>query len=365
MRVKFLSLQLEGFGLDFSDLSLRIMGLKKRGRFLDLVSWNELRMNKGVIEQGEIKQEEKLIRYIKEAIKEVNGEKIKTKYVVASLPEKKAFLQVIKVPKMEKEELATAIPFEAENYIPLPIEDVYLDFQLIPLASNNSDHFDILIAALPKETVDPYVYCLKKAGLIPKALEVESQSIVRALIKNNISPSPIFIIDFGKSTSSFIIFSGSSLCFTSSVPLNSQKITETISKNLKVSLEEAEKLKIKYGLRGPKKDPKSEKIEKLITPLVLELAKEAKKYIDYYQSHTKIPAFAGKGKIEKVLLCGKGANLKDLPSFISSKLKIPVEHANPWVNILPESIKKVPKLEFNESLGYTTALGLAIRGIQE
>ena len=363
--MNFLSLQLEGFGLDFSDLGLRVVKLKKRGKFFDLASWKELKINKGVIEQGEIQQEEKLIKYIREAIKGVNGEKIRTKYVVTSLPEKKAFLQVIRVPRMEKEELVAAIPFEAENYIPLRIEDVYLDFKLISLASNNSDYFDVLIAALPRETVDPYIYCLKKAGLIPKALEVESQSIVRALIKNSLSSFPIFIIDFGRSTSSFIVFSGNSLRFTSSISLNSQKFTETISKNLKVNLEEAEKLKIKYGLNALKKDSKSKKIEEIITPLVLELTKEAKKYIDYYQSHAKIPTCVGGGKIKKILLCGQGANLKGLPSFISSKLKIPVEYANPWINILPESIKKVPKLEFSESLGYTTALGLALRGIQE
>ena len=363
--MKFLSLQLEGFGLDFSDLGLRVVKLKKRGRFLSLASWKELGINKGIIEQGEIQQEEKLINYIKEAIKEVNGDKIRTKYVVASLPEKKAFLQVIRVPKMKQEELASAIPFEAENYIPLPIEDVYLDFQMIPLTSNNSDHFDILIAALPRETIDPYIYCLKKAGLVPKALEVESQSIVRALIEKGLSPAPLFIIDFGRSTSSFIIFSGNSLRFTSSAPFNSQKITEALAKEFKLNSEEAEKLKIKYGLGGSKKDPKSKKVEKIIAPLLSELTKEARKYIDYYQSHAKIPASVGGSEIKKVLLCGRGANLKGLASFISSKLKIPVEHANPWVNILPKSIKKVPKLEFKESLGYTTVLGLALRGIQE
>lgn len=360
--MKFLSLQLEAFGLDFSDLCLRVAKLKRRGRFLDLASWKELKMDKGIIEQGEIKDEEKLIKNIKKVVDEVNGEKIKTKYVVASLPEKKAFLQVIKVPKMEEQELATAIPFEAENYIPLSIEEVYLDFQKVPF-SNNSDYFDILIAALPKKDVDPYVSCLKRAGFIPKALEIESQSIVRALIKNNVSPFPLLIIDFGRSTTSFIIFSARSLCFTSSIPISSQKITETISQALKINLEEAEKLK--YGLGLSNKDSKNKKITKAITPFLLNLTKQADKYINYYNSRSRIPVSSGGGEIKKVLLCGRGANLKGLSAFISSELKIPVEHANPWVNILPESVKKVPKLPFKESLGFTTVLGLALRGIQK
>lgn len=363
--MKFLSLQLDGFGLDFSDLRLRVVGLRKKGKFLDLASWKDLEIEEGVVKDGEIQKEEKLIKYIKEAVNKVEGEKLKTKYLIASLPEKKAFLQVIKVPKMSFEELTSAIPFEAENYIPLPIEDVYLDFQIVSSAVDSADHFDVLIAALPRETIDSYVYCIKKAGLIPKALEVESQSIVRALIKNNLSPFPVFIIDFGRSRTGFIVFSGQSLRFTSSIPISSHHLTEAVAKEFKVNIPEAEKLKLRYGLHSSSGGVESKKVAGAITPLLLEITEEAKKYINYYHNHTNIPEFLGGGKIKKVLLCGQGANMFDLSAFISSELKIPAERANPWVNILSESIKKVPKLEFNESLGYTTALGLALRAIQE
>ncbi len=344
----FLSLKPEAFGLDISDLCLRIAKLKKRGKFFRLVSWGEVKLKPGIIEQGEIKDEDALAGIIKQALTKVKGERIKTKYVVACLPEKKAFLQVIQMPKMEQDELKTAVPFEAENYIPLSVEKVYLDFQIIP-SPDKLDLFDILIAALPKETVNPYVSCLKKTGLIPSALEVESQSITRAVIKKGLSPFPLLIIDFGRSTTSFIVFSEYSLRLTSSIPVSSQKLTETISKTLKVSLNKAENLKLKYGL-------KHKKALKAITPLLDDLIKQAKKCIDYYQTHN--------GATDKVLLCGKGANLKGLTDFVSSELKIPVELANPWVNILSSPLKEVPGLSFKESLGYTTALGLALRGVK-
>ncbi len=344
----FLSLKPEAFGLDISDLCLRIAKLKKRGRFFRLVSWGEEKIKSGIVEQGEIKNEDVLAGIIKQLLTKVKGERITTKYVVASLPEKKAFLQVIQMPKMEQEELKTAVPFEAENYVPLPIEKVYLDFQTVP-CSNQIDHLDILIAAIPKKIVDPYVSCFRKAGLIPMALEVESQSIVRAVVKNEIGPFPLLIIDFGRSATSFIVFSNYSLRFTSSVSISSQKLTEVISKTLKLSLDKAEELKLKYGL-------KDEKISKPATPLLIDLVEQAKKCINYYHSHN--------GKIEKILLCGKGVNLKGLSDFIYSELKIPVELANPWVNILLSPLKEAPGLPFKESLGYTTVLGLALRGIK-
>ena len=347
--IEFLSLKPEAFGLDLSDLSLRVARLKRRGRFFRLASWGGMKIKPGIIEQGEIKDEDAVVAAIKKTLAKVNGEKIKTKYLIASLPEKKAFLQVIEMPKMQEEELKTSVPFEAENYIPLPIEKVYLDFQVIP-SSNGADRLNVLIAALPKEIVDSYVSCFKKAGLIPMALEVESQSIARAVVKNEISPFPFLIIDFGRNTTNFIVFSGYSLRFTSSDSISSHELTEIISKTLKLSLDEAEKLKIKYGL-------KDEKALKTMTPLLTDLMGEAKKCINYHKSQS--------GGIKKILLCGNGANLKGLSDFISSELKIRVEFANPWINILPEPLREVPGLSFKESLGYTTALGLALRGIKK
>jgi len=66
-----------------------------------------------------------------------------------------------------------------------------------------------------------------------------------------------------------------------------------------------------------------------------------------------------------VLLCGGGVNLKGFAEFFSKQLKIPVELSNPWINILPAGKKETSKLPYQESLRYTTALGLALRGVQK
>lgn len=166
--LKFLTLKPEAFGLDISDLSIKIIKLKKKGRFLSLASWAEAPIEPGIVEEEEIKNEDALVGIIKETMRRVQGEKLKTKNVIVSLPEKKAFLQVIQMPKMKAEELKTAVPFEAENYIPLPVEEVYLDFQTVPSFSSSSEYIEVLLAAQPKKTTDPYVSCLKKAGLIPR-----------------------------------------------------------------------------------------------------------------------------------------------------------------------------------------------------
>jgi len=362
----FLTLKHETFGLDISNLSLKIIKLKRKGGFLCLESFEEAEIKPGIIEKGEIQDKESLIKIIKETLSKVKGEKLRTRYVVVSLPEERSFSQVIQMPKMKKEELKSAVRFEAENYIPLSVDEVYLDSQIIQPVCNGFDHLDILINALPKKTVDSYVYCLKKAGLIPQVLEVESQAIARTLVKNEMSPVPLLLVDFGKSNSSFIIFSGHSVRFTCSVPISSQQLTQAISQVLKVDLEQAEKLKIKYDFKESKKTVQSEKILQAITPILTDLIKEIKKYLSFYQTHASHEHLPSNGKgVKKILLCGGGVNLKGLTNFLSQELKTPVEIGNPWINILPEFQKEVPLLSREKSLSYTTALGLALRGIKE
>jgi len=368
--INFLTLKDKSFGLDFSDLSLKIACLKKRGRFFKLASWGETRLEPGIIDKGDIKDEEKLAKAIKEGVKNIKGSKIKTKNIVASLPEKRAFFETIIMPKMSKEELKSAVPFEAENYIPLPMSEAYFDFQTIPsLDKKESDYSEVLVGAVSKEIVDPYVSCIKKAGFLPEALEIESQAISRALIKNEFIPVSILIIDFGRSRTSFIMLSKGSISFTCSIPISSDMLTLSISDSLQTGKTESEKLKIKYGLNsatGKKLSQKEEnlrkKIKEAMHPILDDLAKQAKKYISYHESSSKNNP---KRKVEKVLLSGMASNLKGFTDFLSLKLKIPVELGNPWVNILPDTLKEVPNLSFSDSLGYTTALGLALRCVKD
>ena len=362
--LNFLTLKPESFGLDISDLSLKIIKLKKRGKFFDLASFGEEKIKPGIIKGGEIKNEKALVKIIREAITKVKGKKLRTKYVVASLPEEKAFLEVIQMPRMLEEDLKSAVIYEAENYIPLPIEEVYLDSQIVPPVYNHLDHLDVLIAALPKKTVDPYLSSLKKANLKPISLEIESLAMARALIKNETTTSPLLLIDLGETRTGFVVFSGNSLRFTSSIPVSSQSFTEIISKTLKINLAEAEKLKIEYGLQPGVK--KGKEIFEALIPALSDLIEQIKRCLGYYQTHASHEHLPPNSKgVAKIFLCGGGANLKGFPEFLSSALKIPVELGNPWINILPESQKEVPELPLEKSLGFTTAIGLAFRDLSE
>jgi len=369
----FLCLNPDYFGIDISDLSLKIIKLKKKRGLLALSSFGEKSIPKGIVDSGEIKDEESLAKIIKEAVRQTEGEKIKTKYAVCSLPEEKSYLQVIQIPKMQDDEIKNAVRFEAENYIPIPIDGAYMDFQVIKPVCDHLDHLDILIAALPKKIVDPYISVLRKAGTISLAMEIESLSIARALIKGGMNPFPVLIIDVGATRTSFIIFSGYSIRFTSSISTSSKDFTDAIARAMNVGLEEAEDLKRKYGIWGPpkvvlkektgdstfeKEIAGDEKISACTKPILDDLMCKIKNHLDYYHAHFEhehLPSNVN--QVGKILLCGGGANLKGLKEFIMKEIKIKTEVGDPWVNI-----SKCPlEMPFEKSLGFATAFGLAQR----
>lgn len=357
--LNYLTLKPETFGLDISDFSLKIIKLKKKKNKFELVSYGETKIKPGIIEKGKIKNEKLLAATIKMALSNVKGEKLKTKYVIASLPEEECFLQIIQLPMMKKEEVKKAIYFEAENYIPLPIEEVYLDFHIISPDQNNLEYLNVLTIALPKEVIDPYLNSLKEAGLQPLALEIEAQAICRALIKREISQEHFLLVDFGETRTTFIIFSEGSLKFTASHSISSKRLTEVISNNLKISFDKAEELKIKYGIDNSEEGRRNFEILK---PILSEFVEQIEKYLNYYQTHFVRKNILLENKnIEKLLLCGGGINLKGFSNFLISKLEIEVSSGISWTNLLLKNKKTTLNISYQKSLSYTIALGLALR----
>jgi len=264
------------------------------------------------------------------------------------------------MPIMNQDELETAVQYEAENYVPLPMEKVYLDFETIEPVHNHLDHVDILIAALPKTTVDPYSEVLIHAGLSPLCFEIESQAVSRSLIKNSMTINRALIVDLGATRTGLLVFAGHSMRFTSSSQVCGSLFDQRISNELNIDLKQAEKLKIKHGLG------KKSKIFPILVPALTDLSEQIKKYLEYYYSHIGHEHLPPDGKTtEKVLLCGGGANLKGVDKFFQEQLGMPVEIGNPWVNVLAKPEKGVRKMSTGHSLKYTTAIGLALRGAKK
>ena len=340
--------QLDFFGLDISDRSIKFAQMKKSKEGVSLSNYGKSKLNKNLVKKGKIKDEDGLALEIKKLLKRKG---VKSNYVATSLPEEKSFFQIIKVPNVRSSRLKKEIEYKAEDSIPLSIEDVYIDYEII---SETDREIKALIAALPKKVVDPHVRTIKKAGLFPILSEVESMSIVRSLVEKKEEANPLLLIDIGETKTILIVLSGSVIIFTSYILMSSDDFTREISKSKEVSATKAEDIKIKNGLSRPD-------IANCLDPLLEEITSNIKRHLAYYNSYGfSTQSIEENKEIEKIILCGGGANLKGLPGYLSKKLGLSVKKGDPFVNLASEK-ENAP----NNPLSYGVAFGLALRNFDQ
>jgi type IV pilus assembly protein PilM len=359
-------------------LSLKLFQLQRLGKKIKIQAISRLDLPKGLIEGGVIKNQPEVLAAIKQLIAKPKFGRVSQTEIVACLPETKTFIKLIEVEKTPNDFEAT-LRAEMEKQIPFSFEEIYYDWQII---SETSSARQVLVAAGSKEIVNQYADLINKTGIPLSALEVESVPICRSLLAEEHikfkapSKTTYGIIDIGAQRTSMTIYSEKTLLFTMSIPLSGDKITEQIAKILKLDFKLAEKAKIICGLDEHKAQGI---VRDILSDMINELINKIKGVIRYYQDH-----FPGHGPLNKILLCGGGANIENISQILSQALSIEVAPGDPLTNLnesreklLPTMIethqiaheelatpdKKTLSVTQDTSLIYTTAIGLALRGI--
>ena len=342
------------FGLDISDSDIRLAQLKKRGKDIIIASLNELPIPAGVVFDGEIKDELKLKNHIIKLVKNTVGKKINTSYVNCVLPERKTFIKLIQLPQTNTSDLNEAIKWEAAQHIPMSLEEMYLDWQIIDEDKKEEKSLKVLIAAAPKNIVDSYTHLLEEIKLTPISFETESMAIARSILGEQTgSLSPFVIVDLGGDHTNLIIHDKNSLQFSSTLSFGGQAVTQKIAEVLKMSFADAEKAKIICGLEAKKGKGQ---VNKIITPLFAELAEKVRETENYY-----LNLFPGRLKFKKIILSGSGALLKNLDKYWQKKFNLPVEKANPLVHLNLDQSKV--KILADQACPFTTAIGLGLKNL--
>lgn len=333
------------FGLDIGDLSLKLIFLTKKGGKITLKSYGEKIVPRGFFINGEIQKEKEIAQLIKMFVKET---KVFTPYVVSVLPETKTFIKTIEIPWSEKQNIVEAIKKEIELYIPFKLEEVYFDWQIV---EEGDAKIKVLVGLASKKIIESYVKILKMAGLQPISLEIESMAILKAMFneKEDISKSLAFV-DLGATRSSLIIIDKGAVQLTISLPLSGDVLTKNISNNLKISVDDAQKMK-----KNPDGFPEQQVlIHKEIESFATMLASSLENHLKFYEDSSS-------QKIEKIVACGGVANISGLMTVLEKNLQIPIVKAKPGLNIL----HKNKPLSDDQFLVYTTAIGLALTGLEE
>lgn len=347
-------------GIDIGTSAIKIVELEKEGGRFTLKNYGLFEFKSVDSRPQEPKSKEaqnilklpdgEIIWGIKEVLKKA---KIKATNVVASIPSFSTFSTVIDLPYISEQDLAKALPFEARKYIPVPLNEVVLDWSIIdipkdPIESTKPTTVEVFLAAVPKDETMRYQRIIRGAGLNLRALELENSALIRALLGNDLSPT--VIVNIGGRSTSILITNRGYERVSHNYEIGGFEITKSIARSLNVSLGKAEELKKKLGLKEIDENIINNAMKSLVDMMVFETRKTITNY-----EETK------NQKILRVMLVGGLTNMPNFVNYFRQKLDRDVFVGNALARIVyPQTLSPVIQ---ELASTFVVAIGLAMREI--
>ena len=314
---------------------------------------------------------------------------ITTKYAVTAVPNQSAVTRNIMVPKMDRKDLQEAIKWEAERYIPYPIDEVSLDFDLLddPETIPENGQMEAVIAAAPTEHVARQVEVLRLAGLEPTIIDLKSFAALRALRGNllgeHLTKSTLtgsnyteagevaLVMEIGASSSVINLVRGDRVLMTRNINVSADDFTTALQKSFDLDFTAAEDVKLGYATATTPTEDEEDllnfdmtreqyspaRVFEVVRPVLGDLITEIRRSLEFYRVQS------GDVVVDRTFLAGGGAKLRGLSSAISDALGFRVEVASPWLTVQTDQANVDTGYLQTNAPEFTVPLGLALRGV--
>ena len=347
------------FGLDVGHGSLKVMQIdptahKKTGKakvaFPRIVGYGTANFDTDALDNGVIRKPELIAAALQRLFKDQLIGDITTRRVSLAIPSYRSFSRSMQLPKLAAKDLESAVRLEAEQYIPVPLDSLYLDYSIARIGKETDE---ILALAVPKEIVDSYLILARMCGLEVMLVETTMTADTRLIANDKYNDITSVIIDFGSMSADVSVFNQNTLV-TGTVPAGGLIFTNTIKDALGVTLAEAGIIKTKYGLGVSKKQSE---ILKSLEPTLQGLIKEIRRMVRYYEEH-----YGSEKPIGQVIIFGGGANMPGLSDYLTNALRLPVRVHDPWQYLEFDGLQAPSRAD---KLMFATVTGLSLANPKE
>ena len=333
-------------GVDIGSSSIKIVELKNQGGKARLLTYG-FSENLDDLDQSD---PEKISGIINKICAEAG---IVSRKAVSALPTFSVFSSIINLAGVSKKDLPSAINWEAKKVIPLPPEEMILDWKKIDNVERAADknNIKILLTGAPRTLVKRYIEIFKNAQINLLSLETETFALIRSLLGND--KATVMVVEIGAKTTSFTIIDQSIPTLNRSIDIGGWTITKAISHSLNIGLARAEQFKYDLGVGSSAAADNA--IPQTIIDSVSPIVNEIKYALNLFQSKNN-------KKVDKIILSGGSALLMNFTSYLSKMLNMNVVAGNPWSTIsYPLDLKPLldeiaPRLAI--------AIGLALREME-
>lgn len=341
-------------GLDIGLAGIKVVELLNEKGRARLVTYAYSELPATTLEQVFTDHADRVAEFIK---KMVSKAKCTTKMTISALPISSVFSSIISVPAANEKELQEAIQWQAKKLIPVPLEEISLDSKNIDTTAGEGGKkiARVLLTGAPKTLVARYMELTKKAGLELISLETEAFAHIRALIGKD--RSSIMIIDIGAMRTNISVIEKGIPFLNRSIASGGMAITQTISKTLGVTFEQAEIMK--RDIRAMQSFAQAGDLSPILTTLLKPILDEVRYSFNLYQGQSE----NGQAKhIDKIILTGGAALLPRLPEFFTSTMNVNSYLGDPWARVVyPTDLRPVL-----DEIGprFAVAIGCAMRDIE-
>lgn len=342
----------ELLGLDLGSNSIKLVQLNSGKHGWQLVKLGIAYLPPEAIVDGSIIDSMTVADTIRGLVKEHGGT---VKSVASALTGHSVIIKKVSLPVMSEEDLAESIQWEAEQYIPFPVADVNIDFQILGVETETSGQMDVMLVAVKKDVINDYVNVIKDAGLEPAVIDVDSFALENMLEVNyTLEPNEnVAVVNVGASITVLSILAGGVTVFTRAIPMGGNQFAEEIQKALNISFKDAESVKLGQAVEGVD----VALVEPIMARLADKLAVEIKRSIEFF-----LGGSAGT-YVNRIFLSGGASRSKGLHSTIEERCAIPVEMINPFQNITCNEKNFDPDYLSEMAPSFAVGLGLAMRQV--
>ncbi len=341
-------------GLDIGSSAVKLIQLKATKRGYQLQNFGLASLPPEAIIDGALMNSTVIVSTIRDLIQ---SQRVRHKEAGIAISGHSVIIKKITLPAMTEDELEESIQWEAEQYIPFDINDVNIDVQVLTHEPTEQGQMDVLLVAAKKDMINDYLAVVQEAGLTPMVVDVASFCVENAFEINYDLPATdtVVLVNIGASVININVLSEGTTAFTRDISMGGNQFTEEIQKQLNVSYEEAEALKLGGGTSTDADSVVPQEVERVIVSVSETLAGEIQRSLDFYM------ATAADSQISRIYLSGGTCKIPSLYKIIENKVGVPVEVMNPFRNIEFDPKRFDPEYIREVGPSAAVAVGLGLR----
>src|SRR6266542_3367728 len=268
-------------GLDIGSSSVKLVQLKEKKGGYQLVAFASAPLPPEAIVDGALMNSAAIVQAIQELVAQ---QKVKVREVAIGVRGHSVIIKKISLPRMSQEELDESIQWEAEQYIPFDVKDVNIDTQILTPAGDAAGQMDVLLVAAKKDMINDYTSVCAEAGLAASVVDVDAFAVQNAYEASYELPpgETMVLINVGAAVTNINILADGVTTFTRDITMGGNAFTEEIQKQLNISYDEAEALKV--GGQGESDAVVPHEVERVIQGVADQMGAEIQRSLDFFAS---------------------------------------------------------------------------------